>query len=139
MAGSLNRFRLLHVDDVAEYYTEERCHILELSNDADDPGVSIARARVEPGVETRRHRVLDTAERYVVLEGRGEVRIGDTAPAEVSPGSTVWIPPGMSQSIRNTGKADLVFLCICTPRFEWQNYESLDSSQSGKDGEESCS
>jgi len=35
-----------------EYYTRERCHILELSNVADDPAVSIARARVEAGITT---------------------------------------------------------------------------------------
>ena len=32
-----------------EFFTEERCHILELANDATDPELSIARARVEPG------------------------------------------------------------------------------------------
>ena len=110
----------------AEYLTEERCYILELSNDAGDPAVSIARARVLPGVTTRLHRVVNTAERYVLLQGQGEVSI-DQAPAEtVGPGSVVRIPPGVPQRISNTGREDLIFLCICTPRFEWPNYESLE-------------
>jgi mannose-6-phosphate isomerase-like protein (cupin superfamily) len=109
----------------AEYYTEERCHILELSNVADDPAVSIARARVAPGVTTVRHRVANTTERYVVLSGTGRIAVDGLEPQEVSAGNVVVIPPGVPQAISNTGKEDLLFLCICTPRFEWENYESL--------------
>ncbi len=32
----------------SEFYTSEKCHIVELSNSPDDPQVSIARVRVEP-------------------------------------------------------------------------------------------
>jgi hypothetical protein len=35
-----------------EYFFAEGCHILELSNTPEDPDVSIARARVAPGVIT---------------------------------------------------------------------------------------
>ena len=35
-----------------EFYTAEKCYITELANSADDTDVSIARARVEPGVTT---------------------------------------------------------------------------------------
>jgi hypothetical protein len=35
-----------------EFYTSEKCFIIELSNSPDDPEVSIARARVEPGYFT---------------------------------------------------------------------------------------
>ena len=113
-------------DESAEYWTDERCFILELSNDGEDAEVSIARARVEPGVTTKRHRVVATAERYVILSGSGEARIGESAPQAVVAGSVVRIPPGVAQSIANTGDDDLVFLCICTPRFQWPNYESLE-------------
>ena len=37
-------------DPAAEFYTEERCYITELSNLPEDPDCSIARARLEPGV-----------------------------------------------------------------------------------------
>ena len=43
-----------------EFYTSEKCYITELSNTPDDPDVSIARARVEPGVTTRWHRLKGT-------------------------------------------------------------------------------
>jgi len=113
-------------DVAAEYFTDERCHILELANSAADPAVSIARARVEPGVTTKRHRVAGTAERYVVLEGAGRVQVDGMAVQDVGAGDVVIIPPGVTQAISNTGACDLVFLCICTPRFEWDNYDSLE-------------
>jgi mannose-6-phosphate isomerase-like protein (cupin superfamily) len=101
----------------AEFHTEERCYILELSNSADDPDLSIARARVEPGVTTRWHRVVDTVERYVILDGTGRMEIGDLPPQEVQAGDVVLIPASCPQRIANIGQGDLVFLAICTPRF----------------------
>ncbi len=109
----------------SEYWSDERCHILEFSNTSDDAEVSIARARVEPGVTTKRHRVRGTIERYLIMEGRGTVHIEGLADQNVSPGDVVLIPAGAIQAIANSGDCDLVFLCICTPRFEWDNYESL--------------
>lgn len=110
-----------------EFATPEGCHIIEVSNSPDDPDLSIARARVEPGVTTRWHRLAATAERYVILEGRGRVEIGERAPEDVKPGDVVLIPPMCRQRITNTGKVDLVFLAICTPRFTNDRYESLDA------------
>jgi mannose-6-phosphate isomerase-like protein (cupin superfamily) len=112
-------------DAAAEYYTDERCDILELSNSVDDPAVSIARARVAPGVTTRWHRLAGTTERYVVIEGRGRVEVGDLA-QELEAGDVVVIPPMCRQRITNVGEADLVFLAICTPRFQQENYQDLE-------------
>jgi mannose-6-phosphate isomerase-like protein (cupin superfamily) len=118
---------VIHQSDISrEYFADERCYILELRNSPDDPDVSIARARVEPGVTTKRHCVVGTAERYVILEGAGVVFIGDLDEQVVGAGDVVFIPPGVVQSIANTGDQDLLFLCICTPRFEWDNYASLE-------------
>ncbi|MEJ2529931.1 MAG: cupin domain-containing protein, partial [Gammaproteobacteria bacterium] len=43
-----------------EFFTQEGCYITELSNTSDDPDVSIASARVEPGATTRWHRLRET-------------------------------------------------------------------------------
>jgi mannose-6-phosphate isomerase-like protein (cupin superfamily) len=110
----------------AEYYTDERCHIVEVSNTADDPAASIARARVEPGVTTRWHRLLDTTERYVIVSGVGEVEVGDLPPRTLSAGDVVVIPPRCRQRIRNAGVVDLVFLAICTPRFTQAAYRDAE-------------
>ena len=61
----------------AEFATAERCWIAELSNSEHDPSLSIAQARVPPGVTTRWHRLRDIDERYVILEGTGVVEIGN--------------------------------------------------------------
>lgn len=108
-----------------ERFTSEGCFILELSNSAQDPDLSIARARVAPGATTRWHRVRNTAERYVILEGKGRAEIGGLAPQEVGPGDVVLVPPSCRQRISNIGKDDLVFLAICTPRFAHENYEEI--------------
>ncbi|HWD23237.1 MAG TPA: cupin domain-containing protein [Burkholderiales bacterium] len=108
-----------------EFFTSEGCFILELSNSPDDPAVSIARARVAPGVTTRWHRVRDTVERYVILEGKGRVEVGEAAPQEVGPCDVVLIPPACRQRIANTGERDLVFLAICSPRFRSEAYEEI--------------
>lgn len=109
-----------------EFYISEGCFITELSNTPDDPAVSIARARVPQGVTTRWHRVKDTAERYVVLEGKGRVEVGSLAPQEVGPGDVVLIPPSVRQRIANVGQGDLIFLAICTPRFVQEAYEDIE-------------
>jgi mannose-6-phosphate isomerase-like protein (cupin superfamily) len=112
-----------------EYYFEEGCFITELSNSPADPGLSIARARVEPGKTTRWHRLEDIAERYVITGGEGLAEIGDLPPAPVAPGDVVLIPPGTRQRIRNTGGCDLVFLALCTPRFVASAYRDLESTR----------
>jgi mannose-6-phosphate isomerase-like protein (cupin superfamily) len=109
-----------------EYDTPEGCFILELSNTSEDPEVSIARARVAPGVTTRWHRVKGTTERYVILQGKGRVEVGDLAPQDVAPGDVVLIPPACRQRITNVGEGDLIFLAICTPRFTNQAYEDIE-------------
>jgi mannose-6-phosphate isomerase-like protein (cupin superfamily) len=100
-----------------EYYFQEGCYIKELHNTAEDPAVSVARARVEPGHSTRWHSLAGIHERYLVVAGEGVVETGDTPPRPVLPGDVVLIPSGCRQRIANTGEADLVFLAICTPRF----------------------
>jgi len=114
--------RILRPDDADEYDTEERCFILELSNAASDEALSIARARVEPGVTTAWHRVIGTTERYVILDGAGRVEVEGLEPQAVTAGDVVIIPPGARQRIANTGAVDLVFLALCTPRFRPDNY-----------------
>jgi mannose-6-phosphate isomerase-like protein (cupin superfamily) len=110
-----------------EFTSSENVHILESWNTARDKAVSIARARLEPGQETASHLLENTQERYLVDSGEGEVRIGTMGTRPVAAGDVVFIPAGVSQSIRNTGAIDLVFYCICTPSFHADNYQSLST------------
>lgn len=110
-----------------EFYTSERCYIAELSNTPDDPDVSIARARVEPGVTTRWHRLKATTERYLIISGTGLAEIGNLPLREVNAGDIVLIPPMCRQRITNTGSDDLIFLAICSPRFSRDAYEDIET------------
>jgi len=109
-----------------EFYTAEKCFITELSNTPDDPEVSIARARVEPGVTTRWHRLKGITERYFIISGKGLVEIGELPPQEVTDGDIVFIPPMCRQRITNIGTDDLVFLAVCSPRFTQDVYEDIE-------------
>jgi mannose-6-phosphate isomerase-like protein (cupin superfamily) len=109
-----------------EFYTPEKCYVTELSNTPDDPDVSIARARVEPGVTTRWHRLKGTFERYFIISGIGLVDVGKQTPQEVTAGDIVLIPPMCRQRITNISSEDLIFLAICSPRFSQDVYEDID-------------
>jgi mannose-6-phosphate isomerase-like protein (cupin superfamily) len=110
----------------SEFNTPEHCHIIELFNEQGDNACSIARARVQPGVTTQLHSLRNIVERYVIIEGEGKVEVGGKTATQVAPLDVVHIPAGVSQRITNTGKADLVFLCICTPRFTPEAYINME-------------
>lgn len=108
-----------------EVYVGERCYITEIVNDVAWPEFSIARCRVEPGTTTQLHSVA-VHEIYVIESGSGHMRIGEAAPFEVSSGDVVNIPKHAVQSIENTGEEDLVFMCVCAPRFSQDYYTSRE-------------
>src|ERR1700746_768528 len=113
-------------DASKEFPTVERCHIIETYNSPVDESLSIARARVEPGITTVWHHVEGTVERYIIGEGRGRVEVGDFSASEVGPGDVVIIPAGVGQRVTNTGDRALIFYCVCTPRFQSRNYRALE-------------
>ena len=108
-----------------EFFIEEGIFILENLNAPDDPAASIARARLPEGRQTRWHYLVGTVERYLIASGQGRVEVGDLPPTDVFPGDVVVIPAGTRQRIENTGKGDLVFFCVCTPRFRAENYREM--------------
>lgn len=112
--------------EIEEFYPEEVCYITEIWNTSNDPHVSIAKARLEPGKTTALHTLDGIVERYLIIEGKGLVDIeGLGGWSEVKPGDIVLIPESTSQRIRNTGDLDLVFYCICSPRFESSHYRQV--------------
>ena len=112
-------------DPKQEYYFEEGCYITEISNSMDDEDVSIARARVEEAQQTKWHYLKNTTERYVIVQGEGLAEIGERKPLRVSIGDVVVISPNTIQRILNTGKGDLVFLAVCSPRFHTNHYHAI--------------
>lgn len=117
--------KILSYDASREYFFREGCHINELSNSTADQELSIARVRVEAGQTTRWHLLEERGERYLILQGTGEVEVGDLPATMVRPWDVVLIPPGVRQRIRNTGGEELIFVALCTPRFEEMAYRDM--------------
>jgi len=108
-----------------EFWIRERCFIREIANTPDVSDFSLAETRVEAGVTTELHS-LAVQEWYVLTQGTGAVEVDGEKPTAVGPGDIVEIPAGVSQRISNTGDDDLVFYCVCLPRFTPDCYVSLE-------------
>jgi mannose-6-phosphate isomerase-like protein (cupin superfamily) len=109
-----------------EYLTLEQCFIRE---NWSSKKISIARARVKSGIATKPHHLVGVSEIYLIIKGKGEVKIGNLEPIEVEAGDTVYIPAGVSQQITNVSKSDLILYCICTQKFTANCYCSEETNQ----------
>jgi mannose-6-phosphate isomerase-like protein (cupin superfamily) len=111
--------KIVKASTLKEIETSENCSIMETwSSDK----VSIARARVKPGLTTEAHYLKNVDEIYIIVKGKGRVKVGNLEPTIVTVGDTVFIPAGTLQQIRNIGRTDLIFYCVCTPRFTQDCY-----------------
>ena len=108
-----------------EFWTRERCFIREIVNSPDIQDFSLAETRVEPGVTTELHK-LSVNEWYIILAGGGRMEVGDRPAYAVAEGDVVAIPAEASQRIHNSGDTDLLFQCVCLPRFTPDCYTSLE-------------
>jgi len=82
---------------------------------------SLAHATVAPG-ETSTPHALTTSEVYYILQGEGQMHIGEEV-ATVKPGDAIYIPPQAHQYIENIGREPLIFLCIVDPA--WQARDEI--------------
>ncbi len=108
-----------------EFWTRERCFIKELLNHSNAPNVSLAVARVAPGVTTQLHALAGVNETYIVRKGKGIVEV-DGSKIPVSTNDTVFIGKDIPQRISNVGSEDLEFYCLCMPRFQQNCYINLE-------------
>jgi mannose-6-phosphate isomerase-like protein (cupin superfamily) len=121
--------KIVKANTLKETPTSERVLITE---NYSVKGISIAQARVKPGVTTIAHHLVGVNEIYLITSGEGQVDVGDIKPTKVTQGDLIIIPPEASQRISNIGKTDLVFYCICTPKFTAECYrdeETKDKTQ----------
>ena len=79
---------------------------------------SLAEATLPSGGRTRAHYHRDAEEIYFILEGRGEMTLGDETRA-VGPGDAVLIPAGAWHVI--TALEPLRFLCCCAPPYRHED------------------
>ena len=118
--------RIVKAGSLEEAQTSERCLVAE--NYSCDQ-VSIAQARVKPGITTVAHHLKGVNEVYLIVSGEGQVDVGDLPSTRVSAGDLVVIPAGVSQRISNIGETDLVFYCICTPKFSAESYRENEATE----------
>lgn len=111
---------------VGEFRTDERCYITELLNSERSPGVSLAIARIEPGVRTQLHSLSGIEEIYIVRSGRGVIEI-DGIEQALAAGDQAIVPAAAAQRVTNTGSDDLCCYCLCRPRFRPDCYVDLEA------------
>lgn len=107
---------------IPERFFAERLYAAEYINDEAIADFSLARCRVEPGVTTQLHS-LSVDEWYVIESGEGRMEL-DSQHKDIKSGAIVQIPKGIDQRISNTGTEDLIFFCVCIPRFTPETYST---------------
>jgi mannose-6-phosphate isomerase-like protein (cupin superfamily) len=106
----------------------DRTVLRELLHPDRDPAAvrySLAHAKLPPQHWSLLH-VLQTAEVYYILEGRGTMEI-DREQREVEAGDAVYIPPGGRQRIFAHGPQWLEFLCVVDPAWRAEDEEKLET------------
>lgn len=83
---------------------------------------SIAHAMVKKGESSAPHVLKTSSEVYCILQGEGMMHV-DGESVEVGPLDVVYVPPGATQHIENTGEQNLVFLCIVYPSWRADDEE----------------
>ena len=73
---------------------------------------------LEPGATISPHPHPFLEEIYVIIKGKGSIRLGSEEKA-VDDGSVVYIPPGTIHSLRNAGKEPITFLCVAAHAFPY--------------------
>jgi mannose-6-phosphate isomerase-like protein (cupin superfamily) len=77
---------------------------------------SLAEESLPPGHAVTPHFHRETEEIYYVLEGSGEMTVGDET-SEVGPGDAIFIPRGARHTLRNTGEVAMRIVLVCGPAF----------------------
>ncbi len=72
--------------------------------------------RLEPGQASTRHRHREQEELYVLLEGRGRVRVDEEEPLTLEPLDALLVEPSSVRQLFNDTDADQLWLVVGAPR-----------------------
>lgn len=113
---------VINIGRVEPFVTKDGSQIRELlaHRNSSIRKQSLAEARVPVGTTTALHHHPVTEEIYYILEGTGEMTIGDETRTVVV-GDAIAIPPSVSHRIYNPGPIELRFLCCCAPGYEHED------------------
>ena len=114
----LQTMEIIRRDSVPVFVAPDKAIIRELaaSRNSSAKKQSLAEATIAAGESVSEHFHQVTEEFYHILSGSGLMKINDEE-AQVNPGDTVVILPGMRHKITNNGAVPLVLLACCSP--EW--------------------
>jgi quercetin dioxygenase-like cupin family protein len=71
--------------------------------------------RLAPGQASTKHRHAEQEELYVLLEGRGRIRIDGEEPLTVAPLDSLLIEPGSVRQLFNDTEAEQLWLVVGAP------------------------
>ena len=83
--------------------------------------------RIEPGQASTRHRHRESSELYVLLEGRGRLRVDDEL-LELEPLDTVLVEPEAVRQPFNDTDADQLWLVVAAPAEPGNSLEMDDET-----------
>ena len=118
-----------HREQIEAYITKDGSSIRELMHPElhGNSNQSLAEATVPPGVVTALHQHMHTEELYYILQGTGEMTLGERS-FSVTSGDTIYIPPNTPHQIFNPDQIDLIFLCACCPPYTHNDTKLLEQS-----------
>ncbi|MGC1165220.1 MAG: cupin domain-containing protein [Solirubrobacterales bacterium] len=109
-------YRLLRAAD-AFWRRSNQMSVLNtnLSKQLDADALGARLWRLAPGQASTKHRHVEQEELYVLLEGKGRVRIDDEEPLTLVPLDTLLVEPGTVRQLFNDTEADQLWLVVGAP------------------------
>ena len=105
-------------------------HLLLAAGQFGSQNLAVTWVEGEPGSEQAVHAHEGREQVYVIVQGRGAMRVGDEV-EEVGPGTAILVPPGTSHSIRNVGEGKLIYVSSTSPPFAMQEGNTSWSPPAG--------
>jgi mannose-6-phosphate isomerase-like protein (cupin superfamily) len=116
-----------HVNECPEFLAGDHTRLRELFHPEKVSlklGYSFAHGYLDPGTRSLWHR-LQSSEVYYFIGGQGVMSVAERS-IEVKAGAVVYVPPGMKQSLMNTGTGKIEFLCLVDPAWKMEDEEVLE-------------
>jgi len=124
---------LRRLDDLKPFVTKDESIIREFFHPLHETSekvsknipFSIALATVKPGRRTLKHIHETSAEFYYITRGVGVIQL-DSRKKRLEENTLVYIPAKTRHTVTNTGKEDLLILCVCDPPYRHEDTKIVE-------------
>lgn len=105
-------------DDIQPFVGDDGAVVRELASPRNSSLTrhSLAEIRHPAGTASREHVHTEAEEVYLVIRGKGGIRL-DGETSTIGPGDVVVIAPGERHKVWQEGEGDLVLLVTCVPAY----------------------